>query len=89
MSELDHVTPEVVLLSMMVMNRSTEQVLCERLTDDPFLTVIVQVADLVEVLAVMVAVPALTAVTIPELLTVATEVLELLKLTDTFEVAFR
>ena len=88
-SELDHVTPEVVLWSIMVINRSTEQVLCERLTEDPFLTVIVQVADLVAVLAVMVTVPAFTAVTIPELLTVAMDVLELLKLTAALDVAFK
>ena len=53
------------------------------------MTVILQAADFEDVLAVMVAVPALTAVTIPLLLTVATEVSELLKLTVTFEVAFR
>ena len=53
------------------------------------MTVIVQVADLVAVLAVMVTVPAFTAVTIPELLTVAMDVLELLKLTAALDVAFK
>ena len=57
------------------------------MTLEPDWTVIRQVADFVEVLAVTVAVPLPTAVTIPLLLTVQTEVFELLKLTLTLDVA--
>ena len=87
-SELFHDTPEVLLVSLRGLLQVTEVFFFEILTAVPVLTVSLQVALLLLVFAVMVAVPSALATTIPLAETGATEESELENLTVSLEVAF-